>query len=151
MSECIKMLRMFATLTKGSKQCKHYKNLIRDAREVKVVSYKDVLTKEQIEWVENVMKPKRGECYKNATLLAHKFNLEYVEGQSYNVIPIDHAFNRVGDKYIDVTYEFALKEDVTKNEYITFGIYDIGKVIDICLKTGVYGGIYEYYERENQH
>jgi hypothetical protein len=35
--------------------------------------------------------------------------VQYVEGKTNAFIPIGHAFNRVGDKYIDITFEFALE------------------------------------------
>lgn len=50
------------------------------------------------------------ECYKNAHLLTLLFpdRVQYVEGKTNVFIPIYHAFNRVGNKYIDITFEFAL-------------------------------------------
>lgn len=48
----------------------------------------------------------------------------YCEGKTNVSIPIDHAFNKVGDAYIDITFEFALHENPSIYEYVTFGEYD---------------------------
>lgn len=70
-------------------------------------------TREQreIELIRRVVRPEVKGCYRNAHLLTLLFpdRVRYVEGKTHTVIPIDHAFNRVGDKYIDITFEFALE------------------------------------------
>ena len=44
--------------------------------------------------------------------------MRYVEGKTLAIIPIEHAFNRVGDKYVDITFELALNNDPTQYEYV---------------------------------
>lgn len=56
----------------------------------------------------------------------------------------DHAFNRVGDKYIDITFEFALGLDPTQYEYVAFGEYPAGVIEEITDQTGYYGDIYRF-------
>jgi len=70
--------------------------------------------------------------------------VRYVEGKTHTVIPIDHAFNRVGDKYIDITFEFALGLDPTQYEYVAFGEYPAGVIEEIANQTGYYGDIYRF-------
>lgn len=63
-----------------------------------------------IELIRRTVRPVVKGCYRNAHLLTLLFpdRVQYVEGKTNAFIPIDHAFNRVGDKYIDITFEFAL-------------------------------------------
>lgn len=53
-----------------------------------------------------------------------------------------HAFNKVGDKYIDITAELVLERDVDGDEYVVFGEYTKEDVLDIMLEINHYGGIY---------
>ena len=62
--------------------------------------------------------------------------MQYVEGKTNVFIPIDHAFNRVGNKYIDITFEFALGLDPTQYEYVAFGEYPAGVIEEITDQTG---------------
>lgn len=66
-------------------------------------------------------------------------------GKTNVFIPIDHAFNRVGNKYIDITFEFALGFlDPTQYEYVAFGEYPAGVIEEITDQTGYYGNIYRF-------
>lgn len=63
---------------------------------------------------------------------------------------LDHAFNRVGDKYVDITFEFALNDaELTEYEYVVFGEYNLQTIDRITEATGFYGDIYRnvYVER----
>ena len=67
----------------------------------------------------------------------------YCEGYtSYMGIPIEHAFNKVGDKYIDITSELVLKKDVTDDEYVLLGEFTKEDVYKVTNETGYYGGVY---------
>ena len=104
-------LKKIAELTKGSNQGEFYSRKVESAKAVQVVSVKEVLTEPEIKWIKEVLKPKCKECYKNAMRFAMRFNCLYVEGQ-YEVCGFgtDHAFNKIGGKYVDITAEFALQE-----------------------------------------
>lgn len=138
----IEELKAFAKLTEGSKQGEFYQAKVDSAKAVKVSRLADVLTESQISYIKNVIRPKAKECYKNATLVAQYLDCEYCEGMMLVYIGIDHAFNRVGDKYIDVTKEIALGENPTETEYITIGEYSAEQTIEISVKTGYYGNIF---------
>lgn len=97
-----------------------------------------------------MVRPKKKMCYRNSHLLTLLFpdKVKYVEGRfscSFIGLPIDHAFNRVGDKYVDVTVELALKEDVTEHEYIEFAEYDSEQIDSAAYETGYYGEYYKFY------
>ena len=96
--------------------------------------------------IRRVVRPEVKGCYRNAHLLTLLFpdRVRYVEGKTHTVIPIDHAFNRVGDKYIDITFEFALELDPTQYEYVAFGEYPAGVIEEITNQTGYYGDIYRF-------
>lgn len=103
-----------------------------------------------MDYIRNVIKPKPKECYRNAYLLCEAFpeRILYCEGRTNVPIPIDHAFNKVGDAYIDITFEFALNENPSIYEYVTFGEYDANTIRKAVLETGYYGEIYKwlYYQ-----
>lgn len=104
------------------KQLAYYERMAADAKPVQCVSVKDVFTREEIRIIKKVLRPKARQCYRNAALLTELFpgRVKYVEGFGWNkILKIEHAFNRVGDKYIDITWEMVLKENVTENPYVS--------------------------------
>lgn len=97
-------------------------------------------------------------CYKNASDLVERVEwmaghydpnippVKYVEGLTYEpgLLPIEHAFVKIGDKYIDPTFERALHIDVTKCEYVALVELEWPELAAIQAKTGYYGEIYDY-------
>lgn len=70
-------------------------------------------------WGDILEYAKQGYCYRNAinTIKEYSKDILYVEGYSfYDGILIPHAWNKIGDKYFDVTAE-AWFECVTKYPY----------------------------------
>ena len=138
-------LKQLASITSGI-QKKWYEDMITNAKPVKVVYVYDVFSKEEVANIKRIIKPKKKQCYRNAFDFANKFdNVIYCEGKVTlfeGGIGIDHAFNKVGDKYVDITMELALNKDVTKESYISIGEYDYQTISKVTLKTGVYGNIY---------
>ena len=137
----------FAALTSG-KQQEYYIDLLNVARQVEVVSIKEVFTEDEIKKIKKYVRPKVNMCYKNSHYLTCLFpdKVRYVEGRfSRYGIPIDHAFNRVGDKYVDITAELALKENVSESEYIAYAEYEQQQILDAAYATGYYGCYYNYY------
>ena len=142
-------IEAFAAFTHG-KQKDFYLSQLSDAKQVEVVSIYDVFDKYEIEEIKYVVNPEKKMCYRNAHLLTCLFpdKVKYVDGMVavWNTgFPIDHAFNKVGDKYIDITFEMVLCEDVSKYDYIKFGEYDIDQVENVSEKTGCYGECYKFY------
>lgn len=112
----------------------------------------DVFSDYELKIIRDVLKPQKQQCYRNAHLLCQLFpeRVRYCEGKTNAFIPIDHAFNRVGDKYVDITFEFALNDpDLLGYEYVVFGEYDLPEIERMTKKTGYYGDIYRlaYMER----
>lgn len=145
-SVIIEDMRAFLRLGLPERQRKYFADTIDVAKRVEVVPAADVFNEREIELIRRVVRPEVKECYRNAHLLTLLFpdRVRYVEGKTHTVIPIDHAFNRVGDKYIDITFEFALELDPTQYEYVAFGEYPAGVIEEITNQTGYYGDIYRF-------
>ena len=145
-SEIIKDIQMMLELPLNKNQKRYYRELLQNAKPVQIVSAFEVLEDYEIEYIRHVIKPKEKECYRNSHLLCDAFpdKILYCEGRANVPIPIDHAFNRVGDVYIDITFEFALHETPSTYEYVTFGEYDAATINRIERQTGYFGGIYRY-------
>lgn len=128
----------------------YFVDLFNTAKPVKIVPAADVLEDYELEYIQHVIKPRPKQCYRNSHLLCEAFpeRILYCEGKTNVPIPIDHAFNKVGDAYIDITFEFALHENPSIYEYVTFGEYDAKTIRKAVLETGYYGGIYKwlYYQ-----
>ena len=94
------------------------------------------------------VRPEKRMCFKNAHMLTCLFpdRVKYVEGEVTicgGGIGIEHAWNLVdGEHYVDLTFELALGEDVTKEGYVMLGSYDSKTLRRVTHKTGYYGGIY---------
>lgn len=151
-SVIIEEMRAFLRLDLPDRQRQYFTDTIAAAKRVEVVKAADVFDEREIELIRRTVRPVVKECYKNAHLLTLLFpdRVQYVEGKTNVFIPIDHAFNRVGDKYVDITFEFALNDaELTEYEYVVFGEYDLQTIERITEATGFYGDIYRnvYIER----
>lgn len=135
------------SVCQGSKQAEFIKAIRDDLKPCKVVSVRELFTDEQVRFMESIVKPKQ--CFKNAYDLADFIRhpdgrVKYVEGRALvaNFLPIEHAWNRIGDKYFDATFELALGKDVTTENYAVLAEYDLKRVREIILKRKHYGEIY---------
>lgn len=144
----------FARLTSGI-QHDYYEQMLKDFREVKLSRVRDVFTDDEIKRIIFYVSPEKKMCYKNSHLLTSLFpeRVKYIEGQMTifgGGWGIDHAWNLVdGKHYVDLTMEFALGEDPTKETYMALGEYDYSKITRIAARTGFYGNIYNEIFFEN--
>ena len=142
-------LRTFAKLIgEEGKQAEFYRQMLRDAKPIEVVRLSEVFSPAEVKAIEVLVYPKKKQCYRNATLLSHINHIfpdvKYVEGKMTccGAFGIEHAWNKVGDKYVDITMELVLDRDPTKEEYMALGEYDRETVISICRELGYYESIY---------
>lgn len=146
-------LQHFAGFMEG-RQKKFYDQMIKDAKPVEVVRLSEVFTPEQIDFIRKAVRPKAKECYSNAHMLTSIFpEALYVEGKMTccKCFGIEHAWNKIGDKYIDITMELVLHQDPTQEEYMSLGEYSEDVITPIVLETGFYGNIYSIvYNRNNR-
>ena len=136
----------FANICAGL-QKKFYEQQLQDFHEVKCVKLSDIFTNDEICTIKMAVKPKKKECYRNAHLLTALFpdRVQYVEGQVtiFNgAFGVEHAWNKVDDKYVDLTFELALGEDPTNELYMALGEYNLTAITMVTSDTGYYGSIY---------
>ena len=131
----------------GSKRAEFIKSIKDDLKPCNVVSVKELFTEEQIKIMKKLVEPKQ--CFKNAYEVAEIIEMmnvtaKYVEGRVLvaGFLPIEHAWNKVGDKYFDATFELALGYDVTQENYALLQEYKISKVRKVLLERKYYGEIY---------
>lgn len=130
----------------------------KDARPVHCVPMRDAFTPEQLRLIRNWgYKTQQKMCYRNAAELVRliaglgaftltKQPVKYVEGFAYScgLFAIEHAFVRVGDLYIDPTFERALHLDVRKEYYASCIELSAQEMAQLQVETGYYGGLYRY-------
>jgi hypothetical protein len=132
---------------KGSKHAEFIQSIKADLKPCDVVSVRELFTEEQIRIMKTLVEPKQ--CFMNAfriaDILRHPDSrIQYVEGRVLvaNFLPIEHAWNKVGDKFFDVTFELILGYDVTKEAYAVMAEYGVDYVRGVLLERGYWGGIY---------
>ena len=138
----------------GSKRAEFIQSIKADLKPCKVVSIRELFNDLQIDAMRTLVEQKQ--CFKNAFQIADVIrhwdgSIKYVEGRVLvaNFLPIEHAWNKVGDKYFDATFELALGYDVTKESYAISQEYKVSKVREVLLQRRYYGEIY-YEEKANE-
>ena len=140
--------RTYKTLTQGQKQSDFFAQKLKDGKIVTCVPLCEVFDEREINIIKQLVRPEKRMCFKNAHMLTCLFpdRVKYVEGEVTicgGGIGIEHAWNLVdGEHYVDLTFELALGEDVTKEGYVELGAYDAKTLRRVTHKTGYYGGIY---------
>lgn len=151
-NQIIKELRQLAEIMDG-KAKKYYESMIADATPVRITPLSEVFNEYEIDMIKRVIKPEAKQCYKNASDLCVLFpdRVKYVEGRFTvcGLFSTEHAWNKVGDKYIDITMEIALERNPAEEEYIALGEYDESEILPYLFESKVYGGIYEQKFLEN--
>ena len=110
----------------------------RRSKVVKLTPIREVLTEAEINFILEYIRPRKHECYRNAHEATRILGVKYVEGfVEVGGLPIDHAFNKRGDKYFDITTELVLKEQC--KEYVSTWELEGLECTRISLTTGVYG------------
>lgn len=144
------MLEFYAKNMSGYQQ-KLYKDKLKDAESVDIVSIYDVFDKKTIGEIKKYVHPKPKCCYENAYKLCDllsfndKYDIKYCEGYMNfkgTGFPIDHAFNCVNGQYCDITIELALNRKL-EDTYVKYCDYDINTVRKILVENGFYGNIYD--------
>jgi len=142
------MLNFFAQNCSGYQQ-KLFQDKAKDANSVDVVPLSEVFSEEEIEEIKKRVAPQKKACYENAWKLCDRFqfdgnhDIKYCEGYlNMKGLPIEHAFNKVDGKYVDITIELALKRKI-EDTYVSYCEFDTDKVREILLQNGFYGNIYD--------
>lgn len=120
-SVVINYLAWLAGVSFNDRQDAFHKHSLLCAVSVKVTPMSEVFTEKELLRIKK-LNPKVKQCYKNSLDLARLFpgRVQYVEGKTLVCgVPIDHAFNKVGDKYVDVTLDLVLNDNVRSKEYVS--------------------------------
>lgn len=151
-SKIIKELCQLAEIING-KAKKYYESMIADATPIRIAPLSEVFDEETINLIKTQINPESKLCFKNATMLCTLFpdRVKYVEGRFTvcGLFSTEHAWNKVGDKYIDITMEIALGRNPAEEEYIALGEYEESEILPYLFESKVYGGIYEQKFLEN--
>ena len=134
-------IKMLCNVT-SDEQKKYYQCQLDCAKPIECVSIREVMGDVSIDWIKKTINPQPKECYRNAAQLAMLFpdRIEYVEGY-YGVAGVfgtEHAWNRVGDKYIDITAELALKKDVTEEHYVQLMTLSAEDMMEMIVEEDCY-------------
>ena len=152
-NQIIKELSQITEIMSG-KQREYYERMLSDATPVRIAPLSEVFDEETIRMIKEAINPQPKECYRNATMLCEMFKgiVSYVEGRFTvcGLFSTEHAWNKIEDKYIDITAELVLgRTNPNEEEYVALGEYDDNEVLSYCIQSKVYGGIYEQKFLEN--
>lgn len=130
----------------NERQRAYIEQVLKDAKPIKCVPLDEVFTPAEIRTIKKVLRPKKRQCYRNSALMTELFpdKCKYVEGYGWNgIFKVEHAFNRVGDKYIDITYELVLRVDVSELPYVALIEAERDEIIsDIQAHDNITGDYY---------
>lgn len=153
----IEELKTIAGMMASTEQKYYYQQKVADAMVVECVRMREVFRREEMGFLREFYKPEQKQCYRNAStlvkLMSHplaknmfKKPVKYVEGYTYaaGLLPIEHAFIKYGEKYIDPTFERALKLDVRKEMYVSLIELEPETMMQYELETGCFGELYRY-------
>ena len=156
----IEELRAKASFDWNPEQKAWFEQQANDARPVQCVRMRDAFTPEQLQFLfkNTGYKTQQKMCYRNAAELVQRAEwmaahfdscipeIKYVEGYAYcyGLLPIEHAFVKVGDLYVDPTFERALHRDVRKELYAACIELDFETMAKYQVETGFYGELYVY-------
>lgn len=151
----IEELKARAALDWNPEQKAYFVRLAEDARPVQCVRMREAFTPEQMRFLRLNYHARRKQCYKNAADLVVLCSWEpsifpdpvkYVEGFAYScgLLPIEHAFVKVGGLYVDPTFERALKLNPATETYVALKEFDSRTMSKLQAETGCYGELYMY-------
>lgn len=134
-------IKMLCNVTSGE-QKKYYQRQLDCAKPIECVSIREVFSEKDINFIKSIINPQPKECYKNAARLAMLFpdRIEYVEGYYgiMGVLGTEHAWNRIGDKYIDITAELVLEKNIADEHYVQLMTMGADEVTNMLLEEDCY-------------
>lgn len=151
----ITFLEMISNNTNGF-QKKFYTDMLNDAQSIDIVSVYEVFDDDTIDKIINRIQPEMKGCYQNAYRLCDRifdvrYTIKYCVGyMNYHGIPIEHAWNSVNGKYIDITKEFALQKPLDEDTYVLIAEYDVNTMRDLAVQAGTYDGLY-LQQKKNEY
>ena len=145
-------LNTIISLGLGKTQTDLYQKRLENLQDVEVVPLSQVLTPTELDMVRSCNFVAK-ECYKNAMIFSYLFPREslYIEGYvtGQGLFPIDHAWNKIRGKYVDVTMELVLDRSLEDQVYQSVGAYTYDRAIKAANETGYYGAVNNFYKGES--
>jgi len=118
---------------------------------VKVKKVSDAINPQAAEIIKEKVRPEKKNCYANSLHAAEflrEYDVRYCEGWLLlHGFPIEHAFNKVGDEYFDVTEEFALNGNPEEYTYVVLDDWDPDTAL-MVMATGPYKCYGEVFDKE---
>ena len=138
--------QQLAEVTSGMQQI-YYQGIADNSKDIECVPLAEAFTPEELKDIKKYLHPQPKECYRNATKLCELFpdKVLYCEGlMDCFGFGIDHAWNKVGDKYVDITMEIALdrSDEIKDTSYLLYGEWDFWTINRVMVKTGCFGEVY---------
>lgn len=147
----IKAMRTISQLCGDTEQGRFYKAKAEHARPIKLTSVRELFSNEELQKLLKDVKPQVHGCFQTAQKLAMFHGFEYVEGEwgVNGSLGIEHAFNRNGDKYFDLTSEIVLKKNIEDEEFVSIAEFSSDFVKEACLDLQVFTALIPYkYKRD---
>lgn len=147
----IEAMKAVSQLCGDTEQGRFYEAKVNKAKPIHLTSVKEIFSEEELNELLNDVKPKLHGCFQTAQKLSMFHGFEYVEGE-WGVgggFGIEHAFNRKGDKYFDLTSEIVLKKNIIEEEFVSIAEFSAKFVMSACLELKVYTALIPYkYKRD---
>lgn len=147
----IEAMKAVSQLCGDSAQGHFYKTKADKAKPIRLTSVKEIFSEEELDELLDDVKPKMHGCFQTAQKLSMFHGFEYVEGE-WGVcggFGIEHAFNRKGDKYFDLTSEVVLNKNIEEEEFVSIAEFSSKFVMNACLELKSYTALIPYkYKRD---
>lgn len=118
---------------------------------VKAKKIADAINSDVVDIIKQRVRPEKKNCYANSLHAAEflrDYDVRYCEGWLlFHGFPIEHAFNKVGDEYFDVTEEFALDGNPEDFTYVVLKDWDPGTAL-MVMASGPYKCYGEVFDKE---
>lgn len=125
------------------KQKEFFNWQLHNAKQITITPLDELLMKypQLKEYVDQEAEVVMKQCFKNASQATMFLpEVKLVEGYiDVHGLSIEHAWNRIGDDYFDLTQDIALKDYDRSKEYVAIAEYDREDVFEYSDKTGTYG------------
>lgn len=149
----IEAIRAIAKLCGDTEQGRFYKAKAEQAKTIHLTSVRELFSEEELKGLLKDVKPQVHGCFQTAQRLAMFHGFKYVEGE-WGVgggLGIEHAFNRKGDKYFDLTSEVVLEKNIEDEEFISIAEFSTEFVRGACIDLQVYTALipYKYNKDKN--
>lgn len=149
----IEAMRAVSQLCGDTEQGRFYKAKADQAKPIHLTSVRELFSKTELQKLLKDVRPQVHGCFQTAQRLSMFYGFEYVEGE-WGVgggLGIEHAFNRKGDKYFDLTSEIVLEKNIEDEEFVSVAEFSRDFVRDACLDLQVYTALipYKYNKDKN--